>query len=102
MDYSGLAAKAGKIVSGADAVEEIIDKKKAFLIIIAEDSSTKTKERFFRIAKQNNIDVFVYGNIIDNSKAIGKKNKAIIAVKDQNFCRAICRILIGGDTIGQN
>lgn len=102
MVYFGLASKAGKIVSGSDAVEEMAYKQKIFLIIIAEDASLKTKERFLRIAKEKEIQFFIYGNIADNSRAIGNKNKAIIAVKDRNFCRAICQILIGGDTIGQN
>ena len=91
MDYYGLASKAGKIVSGSDAVEEMIIKKKVFLIIIAKDASQKTAERFKRIAKENNIQSYIYGNIDDNSKAIGKKNKAIIAIKDKNFSDAICR-----------
>ena len=91
MDYYGLASKAGKIVSGSDAVEEMIIKKKVFLIIIAKDASQKTAERFKRIAKENNIQPYIYGNIDDNSKAIGKKNKAIIAIKDKNFSDAICR-----------
>ena len=98
----GLAAKAGKIVCGADAVQEAILNKKIFIVIIANDSSIATKEKFLRIAEQNGIKGFEFGTIDENSKMIGKKNKAIIAVKDKNFSEAICRILIGGDTIGQN
>ena len=51
---------------------------------------------------ENDIKCFVFGSIDENSKAIGKKNKAIIAVKDKNFSEAICRIINGGDAIGQN
>lgn len=87
----GLATKAGKIVCGADATEEAIIKKKVFTIIIAEDSSLKTKEKFQKIANENHILVFIYGSIEENSRAIGKKNKAIIAIKDKNFSEAICR-----------
>lgn len=77
-------------------------KKKVFTIIIAEDGSLKTKEKFQKIAKENNIPIFVFGTIDDNSKAIGKKNKAIIAIKDKNFSEAICKIINGGEAIGQN
>ena len=94
MVYCGLAARAGKIVCGADAVKEVILSKKVFAVIIAEDSSLTTRE--------NDIKCFVFGSIDENSKAIGKKNKAIIAVKDKNFSEAICRIINGGDAIGQN
>lgn len=102
MVYCGLAAKAGKVICGADAVQEGILKKKVFIVIIAEDSSVKTKEKFLKLASDNNVKVFVTGNINDNSNAIGKKNKAIIAVLDRNFSEEISRIIYGGDTIGQN
>lgn len=87
---------------GADSVEEAIMKRKVFIIIIAEDGSLKTKEKFQKIANENNIPVFIYGDIDSNSKAIGKRNKAIIAVKDKNFSNAICQIINGGEAIGQN
>lgn len=102
MDYCGLAAKAGKIICGADAVEEAMIKNKVFVVIIAEDASIKTKEKFIKIAKVNRIPSYIYGNINENSKGIGKKNKAILAIKDKNFSNAICQIINGGDTIGQN
>lgn len=98
----GLASKAGKIVCGADATEEAIFKRKVFSVIIAEDASTNTKEKFQKIANESRISCFVYGNIDENSKAIGKKNKAVIAIKDKNFSEAICRIIGGGEAIGQN
>jgi len=41
----GLATKAGKITFGTEASTECINKKKAKLVIIAEDSSDKTKKK---------------------------------------------------------
>lgn len=97
----GLAAKAGKVVCGADSVHEQILRKKIFIVIIAEDSSLNTKEKFLRLAEENGVKALVYGNIDKNSKAIGKKNKAIIGVVDKNFSEAIAGIISGGDAIGQ-
>lgn len=102
MDYYGLAAKAGKIICGADAVKESIMLKKVFVVIIAEDASLATREKFLKYAYENKINAFVFGSIDENSKVIGKKNKAIIALKDRNFSNAICQIINGGDAIGQN
>ncbi len=102
MDCCGLATKAGKIVCGADAVIEAMVKRKIYLVIIAEDMSANNKEKFINMAKKYNIPIYEYGHIEENSRAIGKKNKAIIAVKDENFSKAICQIINGGDTIGQN
>ncbi len=96
----GLASKAGKVICGSDAVEEAILKKKVKLIIIATDSSEKTKQKFLKICLENNVNYKLYGTVEENSKAIGKVNKAIIAIKDKNFADAIMGKIYGGDTIG--
>lgn len=87
----GLATRAGKIVCGADAVCEAILKKKIYIVILAKDASLNTREKFLKLAEENKIKIFIYGDIEKNSKAIGKKNKAILGVKDKNFSDAICR-----------
>ena len=47
----GLAMKAGKVVFGADSVEENILKRKVKLVIISEESSERTKKKFIEICK---------------------------------------------------
>lgn len=92
----GLATRAGKITFGADSTKEAIIKKKIKLIIIAEDASERTKAKFFELAKINNVPVYIIMNIESLSKAIGKKNKAIIGLTDFNFSNAIIEIINGG------
>ena len=41
----GLAAKAGKIISGFDSIEESIKRKQVNLVIIAKETSEKTRKR---------------------------------------------------------
>lgn len=96
----GLAMKAGKVSFGADSVEESIVKKKVRLVIIATDSSERTKTKFIDICKKYNVPIITYGNIEDLSKAIGKDNKAILGIKDINFANSIQEKYNGGDTIG--
>lgn len=96
----GLCSKAGKLSLGTEATEEAILKRKIYFIIIAENSSDKTREKFKSICEKNNIDFVVYGTIEENSKAIGKDNKAILGIKDKNIANAIKKIIYGGDTIG--
>ena len=102
MDYYGLASKAGKVAFGADSVKELILNNKVYLVIIAEDASSNTREKFLNLTSEKNIKLIAYGSIEENSKAIGKKNKAIIAIKDKNFSDAIAKIIDGGGTIGEN
>lgn len=96
----GLAMKAGKVCFGADSVEENIIKKKTKLVIISEDSSERTKNKFLDICNKNNVPVIIYGDIESISKSIGKNNKAIIGIKDMNFAKSIQEKYNGGDVIG--
>lgn len=96
----GLAMKAGKICFGADSVEENIIKNKVKLLIIAEDGSERTKNKFIKLCKKYNVPVIIDGNIEIISKSIGKNNKAIIGVKDLNFAESIQKKYNGGDVIG--
>ena len=96
----GLAMKAGKICFGADSVEENLVKHKVKLLIISEDSSERTKNKFTKLCEKYNLPIIVDGNIDELSKAIGKNNKAIIGIKDINFANSIQKKYDGGDVIG--
>ena len=96
----GLAMKAGKICFGADSVEENVTKQKVKLLIISEDSSERTKNKFIKLCEKYNVPVILDGNIEELSKSIGKTNKAIIGVKDINFAESIQKKYNGGDVIG--
>lgn len=92
--------KAGKICFGADSVEENIVKHKVQLLIVSEDSSERTKNKFINLCKKYNVPVIVDGDIETLSKSIGKNNKAIIGIKDTNFAESIQKKYNGGDVIG--
>lgn len=96
----GLAARARKISFGADSVELQIKKKKVKLIIVAEDASTRTKEKFIKLSEQFNIPIEIMGGIDELSKAIGKSNKAIVGIEDINLASEIQKINDGGEVIG--
>ncbi len=96
----GLAARARKISFGADSVELQIKKRKVKLIIVAEDSSTRTKEKFIKLSEQFDIPIEIMGEIDELSKAIGKSNKAIIGIEDINLASEIQKINDGGEVIG--
>lgn len=100
MGLIGLAMKAGKISFGADSVEQDIKKRKIKLLIIASDSSERTKNKFNNLKMEDNIPIIIDSNIEELSKTIGKPNKAVIGIKDKNFAEIIEKKYNGGDIIG--
>lgn len=96
----GISAKAGKITAGTDACIEEMQKNKIQVIIISAEASDKTKKNFKYYCEKYNVPIEIYGSIEDISRAIGKKNKAVIGVKDKNLAKEILKIINGGDIIG--
>ena len=97
MDY---LQKHGKIAFGADSVENSIKKRTVKLVILAEDSSDRTKDKFKKICKQFHIPIIQIADIETLSKAIGKKNKAILGIQDINLSKEIEKINNGGEVLG--
>lgn len=93
----GITAKAGKVISGTDIVLEGISKKQVYLVIVAKDASEKTIKNIQFTCKKENIEIVVFGDIFNNSKAIGKQNRAILGIKDKNLAEAIKKLILGGE-----
>ena len=96
----GLATRARKISFGADSVEEQIKKKKVYLVVIANDASERTKDKFKKLCEDYKIPIIIGENIESISKAIGKSNKAIVGIQEINLASEIQKINNGGEIIG--
>jgi len=92
--------KSGGLVFGTDACMDLIEKKKVSLVIVASDASDRTKKNFEIACKRNGIPICIYGEIEALSNAIGKPNKAVYVLKNQNFADEIKKIISGGEIIG--
>lgn len=51
------------------------------------------------ICNKNNIPIYIFGNIEEISKSIGKNNRGIIAIKNENLAKEIEKRICGGGTI---
>ena len=92
----GLAMKAGKVAFGSDMCEDKIkrkDGKDVSLIIIAEDTSINTKDKFIKLASLYNINIVVFGKIGLLSSSIGKSNKGVFAVLDNGLGNKILQMV---------
>ena len=96
----GLSAKAGKIVFGTEACIDAIQKGNVKLLIVSTEASEKSKKNFNYYAEKYNVPIVFYETIENLSKSIGKKNKIVIGIKDQNLSNEIQKKLNGGEVIG--
>lgn len=96
----GLARRAGKISFGTESSQDTIKREKAKLVIIAKDSSDRTKKNFQILCEKEKVPIRIYGTIEELSKCIGQNNKAVIVIKDENFSNEIVKKIDGGEIIG--
>ena len=89
----GLCMKAGKLAYGSDMCEENIKSNKTKLLIVSEEASNNTRQKFERICKEQKIEFVIFGSIDLISHSIGKNNKAIIAILDDGFAKKISGML---------
>ncbi len=89
----GLANKAGKLVSGEDAVRNSIRSGKSKLVILAEDASDNTKKRFNNSAAFYKIALMTWGLKEELGNCIGKSERSVIGITDDNFSKSITQRL---------
>ena len=118
LNLLGFASKSGKIMFGDDVILGL-ERNKISLIIISEDMSQKAKEKFLKrlesvfenrytnngynkkgiskeISEQENkkIKVIIVGTKEENSSAVGKVNKPIIGICNNNLSKGIIKSIL--------
>lgn len=89
--FIGLIQKSGKLFSGDESVEISIRKKKCNLIIITEDASDNTKNKFIKLAKERNIPFIIFGKKKEIGVRIGKPDRAVLGIQDINFANGLIK-----------
>ncbi len=85
-----------------DAVSDELNRNKLKMIILAKDASEKTGKNIKFLAEKKKVPIIEIGTILENSKAIGKENRAIIGIKDKNIAEGMKKIICGGEAFGEN
>lgn len=81
----GLCMKAGRVLSGSEQVKTAVKDGKGILLILAEDSSERTKEEYIRLAKLSGITWRIFGEKEKLGHAVGKGIRAVILISDSGF-----------------
>lgn len=103
--FIGLMHKSGKLSSGDDTVEIDIKKGRSKTVLIAEDASENTKNRFENSAKYYGIPFIHFGTKAELGAAIGKSERAILSINDKGFADAFKNKVVeenGGADIVKN
>lgn len=89
----GLAMKAGRLLSGSEQVEKGLRDKKGSLLLIASDSSDRTKKQYVNAAKHAGITCRFFGKKEILGQVLGKNVRTAVLITDKGFARAILKKL---------
>ena len=87
----GLAARAGRIVSGEFTVEKEVKSGRAYLVLIAEDASENTRKKFQNMCEFYEVPYEIYGMKEVLGHAMGKEFRASLAILDEGFAKEIMK-----------
>lgn len=90
--FLGLCQKSGQLVSGETGVNSEFKKNNIKLLILAEDISENTKEKYLYQAKKRKVESIVLGNKDLLGSAIGKNYRVIVGIKDKNMAENLMKI----------
>ncbi len=85
----GIAAKAGKIVSGEFATEHAVKSATAYLVVIAADASANTEKKFRDMTGFYEVPMVTYGTKETLGGCIGKDYRSSLAVTDEKLAEAV-------------
>ena len=85
----GFAKKAGKLVTGSNAVLRSILYGESEVVIVTKDAGSSVHEKFSRIYEENEVTFLCMGKQEEFERATGEKNKVIYSVIDAGFANKL-------------
>lgn len=89
----GLAVKAGKAISGSFAVEGVVRRGKASLVLVDGRASANTLRQYESLCKNNGVELVRLEGSGVLEDMLGRENRTVLAVTDAGFAAAILEIL---------
>lgn len=87
--YLGFAARARMMSTGYNTALFLIAKRKAKLIIVAEDAADGTKDKISGKARSCGVKCRIFGKSEELSKISGKEQAMVFTITDNNFAKTI-------------
>ena len=95
LNFISLAKKAGKVQAGEYLTMKALKEGMAWLVVIAEDTSDKAKERIRYACENFECDVVVFATKQELGHFTGNREKSVICLTDEGFSSSLKKMLAG-------
>ncbi len=99
LNFLGIAAKGGNIVSGEFSVEKAVKSHHAYLVIAAGDASSNSRKQFTDMCSFYHTPIRIYGTKESLGACIGKQFRASLAITDEKLAKAVLSKIDGDKEI---
>ncbi|SKA76488.1 Ribosomal protein L7Ae [Clostridium sp. USBA 49] len=96
LQFLGLIKKAGKLIEGYNKCEDAIKKDILHFIIISNDCSENTKNKFINYCNKFNINYIQRYSKEELGNILGRKEINILGVTDKNMSDKLLKIINKG------
>lgn len=93
LNFLGLCRRAGKLITGFDAVEETVLKGESQLVIVADDVSQNTQKKLSRTCEAHNVKLIKLNRSKEEISAAVGRFTATASVTDKGFSQNIERLV---------
>lgn len=93
LNMIGLAHRAGKCSLGEETIVKDIQRKRAKLVLLANDIGPQTRKKLTDKCKTFEIPYVIVDDRITLSHAIGKSQRVAVAILDEGFANKIKSLL---------
>jgi ribosomal protein L7Ae-like RNA K-turn-binding protein len=100
LDLLGLAARAGRVVSGTDAVRQAVREGQVTLVILAADASPTQRAKLTPLLEARQVKHYSLLSREQLGGAIGRGPVSALGVADANFARR-ARVLLAESSASQ-
>lgn len=93
LQFLGLSKKAKKLIEGYNKCEEFIKKGNIKLLILSQDVSENTKDKFEKLSINYNVPIRQCYLKEELGYALGREEISVLGVTDENFCKKLIELL---------
>jgi ribosomal protein L7Ae-like RNA K-turn-binding protein len=98
LQFLGIVKKSGKITEGYNKCEEIIKKGMAKLIILSDDASSNTRNKFENYSTRYDVPIIKNGFLSEDlGKILGREKVKVLCVVDYKMSCKLISILDQND-----
>ncbi|MDI3281345.1 MAG: ribosomal L7Ae/L30e/S12e/Gadd45 family protein [Bacillota bacterium] len=89
MSLLGFGRRARRVLSGEEGIRRAVLRRRARLLVVAEDASPQSRAMYQRLARAGGVSCTIYGRKEELGRALGTSARSAVAILDAGLASAV-------------